>query len=402
MTLPPRSSSNPIWTLTKPKRNHMNRTRPLLSIIILLVIGGGLCIGLAVLVNTFTSYPAQAKELFGPPSPRLSSLQKYKLTYQLVRDQSILLSPTDPFGTEIEFPISQDESTSSILDRLKQANLIPGQDIVRDYLIYSGQDTLLQTGTFYLSPAMTPVEIVEAMLDSTPRYVTVAILPGWRIEQIAESIPTTGLEIHLGDFLIAAQNPEPGYILSFNIPPNATLEGFFFPGNYEIPRDATAEEVVSFIVDQFEGNIALDLREGFTRQGLDLYEAIILASIIEREAVVVEEMPIIASVFFNRLAIDMKLETDPTVQYAMGYNTVQGTWWTNPLSYADLEVISSYNTYVFPGLPPGPIANPSLAALQAVAFPAETPYFFFRATCDGSGRHNFSQTFEEHLGKACE
>jgi UPF0755 protein len=97
----------------------------------------------------------------------------------------------------------------------------------------------------------------------------------------------------------------------------------------------------------------------------------------------------------------MKLETDPTVQYAVGYNAAQNSWWTNPLTRADLEVVSPYNTYINPGLPPTPIANPGIPALQAVAYPAQTPYYYFRATCDGSGRHNFSETFQEHLDKAC-
>ena len=126
-----------------------------------------------------------------------------------------------------------------------------------------------------------------------------------------------------------------------------------------------------------------------------------LASIVQREAVDRDEMPMIASVFYNRLEISMKLETDPTVQYALGYNSAQNSWWTTPLTYTHLEVLSPYNTYIYSGLPPTPIANPSLAALQAVAFPAQTPYYYFRAACDGSGTHNFSETYEQHLQYAC-
>ena len=110
-------------------------------------------------------------------------------------------------------------------------------------------------------------------------------------------------------------------------------------------------------------------------------------------------MPRIASVFLNRRAIGMKLDSDPTVQYALGFNN--DTWWTNPLSLADLQVDSPYNTYLNPGLPPGPICNPGLAALKAVAFPEQTPYFYFRAACDHSGRHLFAETFEQHKSNAC-
>jgi UPF0755 protein len=126
-----------------------------------------------------------------------------------------------------------------------------------------------------------------------------------------------------------------------------------------------------------------------------------LASIIQKEDVMDEEQPLIASVFLNRLGAGMKLESDATTQYALGYNNTQKTWWTNPLSGDDLLIQSPYNTYVANGLPPGPICNPSISALRAVAYPAKTKYMYFRAKCDGSGYHNFSTTFEQHAANAC-
>jgi UPF0755 protein len=106
-------------------------------------------------------------------------------------------------------------------------------------------------------------------------------------------------------------------------------------------------------------------------------------------------------VFYNRLRENMRLESDPTAQYALGYILSQNSWWKNPLNLNDLKVNSPYNTYIATGLPPGPICVPSLAALNAVAFPAQTPYYYFRARCDGSGRHNFSATYDEHIQNAC-
>jgi UPF0755 protein len=155
------------------------------------------------------------------------------------------------------------------------------------------------------------------------------------------------------------------------------------------------------LVGEFSENLTPEVRDGINNQALDLHQAVTLASIVEREAVVGEEMPMIASVLLNRLAIGMPLEADSTAQYGRGFNPEQNTWWTNPLSTSDLQFDSPYNTYLYPGLPPGPIANPSLRALRAVAFPAQSPYYFFRATCDNSGKHTFSETFEEHLGKGC-
>jgi UPF0755 protein len=126
-----------------------------------------------------------------------------------------------------------------------------------------------------------------------------------------------------------------------------------------------------------------------------------LASLVEREAVQNEEKPLIASVYLNRLRQEMKLDADPTVQYALGYNVVTQNWWTSPLTLIDLQVNSRFNTYLNTGLPPTPIANPGLDALRAVAFPSESNYLYFRARCDGSGFHEFAVTFEEHLANEC-
>jgi UPF0755 protein len=147
--------------------------------------------------------------------------------------------------------------------------------------------------------------------------------------------------------------------------------------------------------------LTAELRAGFEEHGLTLQQAVTLASIVQREAMVAEERPMVASGFYNRLSIGMKLDSDPTVQYAIGFNEKQSSWWTNPLTLNDLNTVSAYNTYQNPGLPPGPISNPGLSALQAVAAPAESPYFYFRARCDNSGLHNFAVTFEEQIQNAC-
>ena len=221
------------------------------------------------------------------------------------------------------------------------------------------------------------------------------------MEEIAASLATSGLDISDQEFLSYARQPTRGYPFAADNPIGSTMEGFLSPGMYQLSRELTAARLVDMLLDNFEDNLTPELKQGFSHQGLDIFQAVTLASIIEREAVVDEEMPTIASVFLNRLKAEIKLDSDPTVQYAIGYNEAQKTWWTNPLSLQDLEINSPYNTYELPGLPPGPISNPGLAALQAVAFPAETSYFYFRAACDGSGKHVFAQTFDEHLGNAC-
>ena len=135
------------------------------------------------------------------------------------------------------------------------------------------------------------------------------------------------------------------------------------------------------------------MRQLIGAQGLSLREAVTLASIIEREGVLNAERATIASVFFNRLELGMKLEADPTIQYAVGYDAANDSWWKSPLFQTDLELDSPYNSYLYPGLPPGPIANPGLSSLRAVAEPAQTQFIFFVADCSGEapGSHNFSQ-----------
>jgi UPF0755 protein len=380
----------------------MNRSRSGCSGVLWIALAAGLIIAAGLSLNVVTAIPAKAEALYGAPSERVSSGQRFILSYKLVNDQETLFSPHDPAGGYIEFVITPDESVNSILQRMVDSGLIRDTEVLRNYLVYSGQDTQIQTGNFALSSAMTPIEIIHALLDPTPRDGVLVILAGWRLEEIAASLPTTGLEITLDEFIAAANTR--GYtarIMQF-VPAGRSLEGLFPPGSYQVERALTAEQLVGLLLDEFDQLLPFEIQTGIEAQGLELYEGVILASIVEREAVVEAEMPIIASVFYNRLAIGMKLETDPTVQYAIGFNPGQNTWWTNPLSLADLEIDSPFNTYLYPGLPPTPIANPSLTALQAVAFPAQTPYYYFRAACDDSGLHNFSQTYEEHLLNACQ
>jgi UPF0755 protein len=181
----------------------------------------------------------------------------------------------------------------------------------------------------------------------------------------------------------------------------SNLQGFLMPGQYQIKRGISAHDLAGLFVKRFDEMVTPELRDAYANQKLDLAQAVTLASMVQREAMVTDEQPIIASVFYNRLANGMKLDSDPTVQYALGYDEGKQTWWKNPLTQSDLQIDSRYNTYIYPELPPGPIANAGISALRAVAYPAQTGYFYFRAKCDGSGRHAFSTTYEEHLQNAC-
>jgi len=353
----------------------------------------------AGLYFVFLAVPSRAARIYGPPAPSLSLLQRVQYSALLLWYDGLLTQPLDLSGAEQSFTIEAGESANSVASQLQSAGLIRDAEAFRSYLIYSGLDTSIQAGEYQLSTAMSALDIAHELQDATPEDVPFVILPGWRVEEIAESLSTSGLPVTYDEFLEAATMPPQEFDFLSGV---SSAEGFLYPDTYIFHRTtSSAEEMISEMVRNFAARLTLDLRNGFDRQGLTVYQAVTLASMVEREAVKEEEQTLIASVYINRLNIGMKMEADPTVQYAIGYNFLQQTWWTNPLNLLDLEVNSVYNTYRYDGLPPTPIANPGLGALRAVAFPAETTYYYFRAKCDGSGLHEFAETFDEHLQNAC-
>ena len=343
--------------------------------------------------------PVRAARLYGPATSALSLPQRVQYAALLLWYDGLLTQPLDVNGAEQTFTIEIGESVNSVANHLQAVGIVRDGEAFRAYLIYSGLDTSIQAGEYKLSTAMSPLDIAHELQDATPEEVTFVVLPGWRVEEIAEALPTSGLPITYDEFLSAAKTP-PGH---FDFLAGAsTVEGFLYPDSYIFSRNiSSAEEMIAEMLRNFSAHLTPDLTNGFQQQGLSVYQAVTLASMVEREAVQDDEQAMIASVYLNRLKIGMKLDADPTVQYAIGYNFLQQTWWTNPLSLLDLQVNSVYNTYIYEGLPPTPIASPSPGALRAVAFPAETNYLFFRAKCDGSGFHEFSETFDEHLQNGC-
>jgi UPF0755 protein len=180
-------------------------------------------------------------------------------------------------------------------------------------------------------------------------------------------------------------------------PAGASLEGYLFPDTYQVSPDVTAADLIQRMLRTFDQRVASQMRQQAAARGLTVHQWVTLASIVEREAVIASERPVIASVYLNRLELGMKLDADPTVQYALGYQAQTRSWWKRPLLLEDLEVKSPYNTYKNPGLPPGPIANPGLASLRAVVEAPDTDYYYFVANKQaGDGSHVFARTIEEH------
>ncbi len=383
--------------MNQPIRRRRKRTGRFLLPLILI---GILCC-IATTLYAVVMIPDQVAKLYGSPSSELGGLQKWQYSFRLYQSGEDLLVPHDPDGERTLFEISPSETVQSITGRLVQEGFISSQETFTNYLIYRGQDRCLRSGEYYLSGSMTGIAIAEKLCTSVGDRTVFSILPGWRAEEIANSLASYGFQFNGQEFLEVVNHPDQISDLPASYRTLPSLEGFLFPVSYPLDRDITASEFVRNMVMQFDDAITNKIEKGWTRQGVDPFEAVVLASIVEREAVIDDEKPIIASVFYNRIKAGMRLETDPTVQFALGYNDTLKTWWKVPLSLADLQVNSPYNTYQVDSMPPGPICNPGMDSLRAVAFPADTNYYYFRSACDGSGRHNFSETLDEHLNYAC-
>lgn len=362
------------------------------------------CIVLLILVGLgsfFFFFPAQVSSTFGKPDVSLSMGQVRRLAVSLYlqREQLTRAKQADSAEPQ-EFQIQPGESVAQISTRLAQSGFIENDQNFLNYLIYKGYDRILQSGTYFFSAAQTPLELAASMIDPTPEDVDFVILPGMRLEEIANLIPTSGLSFS-SDELLALIQSRTGITLPEVYREASDLEGLILAGKYTILRVASAQEFLQDLIDQSAAQFTPDVVDAFAKQGLTPNQAIIVASLVEREAIQPAEKPAIASVFLNRLKVGMPLQSDPTVQYALGWNGQSNTWWKTPLTGADLEVNSPYNTYRVNGLPPAPICSVSVESLIAVAFPERTDYHYFRSACDGSGTHVFAESYEEHQSNAC-
>lgn len=313
----------------------------------------------------------------------------------------------EPIGNgtdDITFVIEPGQNAHQIINNLVDSGLLQEGELFRNYLKYKGYDSQLVAGIFKINPVMTIPQLATTLLKAQPQDIELVFLPGWRKEEMAEYlrvIQPANIEADEFESIVDGRTDLDlsNYNFLTSLPENATLEGFLFPDSYQIPVDTNTAQLVYMMLDNFDRRITPAMRQAFGVQGLSVYEAVILASIVQREAVVSDERPLMVGVFLNRLSAGMLLQADPTVQYALGYQGESGTWWKSPLNTTDLKTDTPYNTYLYPGLPPGPIANPGLSALEAVSAPERSEFLYFVADCtsDIPGLHVFSTTFEEHL-----
>lgn len=341
-----------------------------------------------------------------------SRLGRPGMQIYLDRNSAALDQPASNYSRPMRFVIEQGMAARTIGSELQRFGLIRDAELFESYVRINDLDAQIQAGAYILDPSMTLREIVEAIQHAESESVTITVPEGWRLEQTADYLTQAGVlsDPSKGEaYRSLAQTTvidTDRYPFLRERPAGATLEGYLFPDTYEIPaQNATAMDVLTRQLDTFAARVVPLYEEALRTGGteLSLHEVLTVASIVEREAVVREERATIAGVYLNRLASGIKLDADPTVQYAMGYQPASGQWWKTPVSLEEYSTVNSpYNTYLNAGLPPGPIAAPGLSSIEAVLNPEEHNYLYFVAVADGSGRHVFAETYEEQLQNVAE
>jgi UPF0755 protein len=294
----------------------------------------------------------------------------------------------DPHAESRSFVISRGETAGKIAQNLQDQGFIRSALAFTFVLYETGRETSLQSGTYTISPAFTPRELARVFEKAPSEQAVLRIIEGWRLSEIAAAVHKAFPAITVAEFLKTAVVGQRQNTVLAGLGPETPLEGFLFPDTYFFKPTATATQLVDALLDQFELRVGQTLRQAAVNRKTTIYDMVKLASIVEREARDRKESATIAGVYTNRLEIGMKLDADPTVQYAVGE-------WREP-TLQDLEIDSPYNTYKVAGLPPTPICSPGQAALEGAAKPAKVPYFYFVAKNDGTGDHAFATTLQEH------
>lgn len=317
----------------------------------------------------------------------------------------MLYSQTLPPGrgdNEIELVIPFGSSTVAIANLLEEQGIIKNALLYRIYLRQKDLEGHLQAGTYQLNDGLTYEQISQLLLQGQvlKESVRFTIPEGLKVEQIAARLANIEVERTAGEveslinqelFLDLVQNGDFDYWFINQIPQDVDyrLEGYLYPDTYEIFPTATEWDIIDLMLRGFDRVFTEEFQERAQELELSVHEVVTFASIVEREARVSEERPKIAGVFYNRLAINMRLQADATVQYLFDEQRER-------VLYRDLEIDNPYNTYMYLGLPPGAIASPGREAIVAVLYPETHGYFYYVTKKDGSGEHYFAVTYEEH------
>lgn len=301
-----------------------------------------------------------------------------------------------PVAARVE--VEPGDGASDIARALFDAGVIDSPRRFETLVSLFGYEGSLAAGVYDFEAGLTTTEIIERIRRGITAPLLVTIPEGLRLEEIAERLAQAGV-VTASEFLAATTRVAnwAGTLAALR-PGGTPLDGYLFPSTYRFSARASADEVVRTMLERFDAQFTTELLSAINQRGRTVHSVLTMASIVEREAVVASERADIAAVFWNRLAAQIPLQADPTVQYALAEDPLsvqEFGYWKADLTVDDLAVESPYNTYAVAGLPPTPIASPGLAAIEAAVFPADTDFLYFVATGDGS--HVFAETFEEHL-----
>ncbi len=290
-------------------------------------------------------------------------------------------------GAEVTILLAPGTATAQIFHRLADAGVVSDARLAEIYYRLYRAGTSLQAGEYRFSRPMPIDDVINRMARGDVVKYTVVVPEGLTAQETFQLFWKQGIGgPQAFDEALRSTELLPGLTQGVS-----DLEGFLFPNTYVVTRSTSARQIVDRMVEEFRHNFTPEMREKARALDLTPRQAVVLASIVEKESAVPEEGPLIASVYLNRLKRGMRLQADPTVIYALKRDGK----WTGILHRSDYNYDSPYNTYLYDGLPPGPICNPGLKALKAALTPARTDYLYFVA--DDSGGHTFSRTFEEHL-----
>jgi UPF0755 protein len=268
-------------------------------------------------------------------------------------------------------------------DSLEAAGVIGSAKLFSVYAKVTGRDRSIKAGTYILDRRASWDDVVNALVAGKGIVLTLTIPEGWDVKTIVPAISRV-MKVPAAELDSAVRDT--ALLRRLNVP-TPTLEGYLFPETYLLPESSDARPIVRRLVAEFERRWKPEWNDQLKKLGMTRHEVMTLASIVEKEARVATERPTISAVYHNRIKIGMMLQADPTVLYALGRHE-------NRVLYRHLEVKSPYNTYRNVGLPPGPIASPGLASIEAALFPADVPYLYFVAHPDG--HHEFRTTVREH------
>ena len=382
--------------------------RGLFSFIFILV-GTIAIVVLFAQILTDSSSQDAVQILVAPGSGRSAALSKAEAQSLSVALQSRAKDLNTPLSDDpslVSFTIDPGEDAATVAHKLQASGLISESELFLKLLRYNGLDTRLQFGNYELRRNMTMRQVATALYRGRSAHLAVTVLPGWRMEELATYLANAG--IMDGNWFLrqARQGTVVEHPLLADRPAGQSYEGYLFPGTYTLADGATPADLIGQMLDNLAAHLPANAASLAQQRGLTFYQVLTLASLVEREVAVAEERPLVASVFLNRLKPGSgapRLQADPTIQYALGYQRSSGLWWKTPLELADYTSVNSpYNTYLFDGLPPGPIASPGLDSIMAVLQPAQTDYLFFVCRQPGcvDGQHVFAATYEDHLQNA--